>query len=230
MSDEGTYLYAVTRSPPVAPDVSALEDGTIRLVEHRDVVAVVSDVDLADYGEDGLRTHLEDIRWLEKVARGHDAVVAAAAATGPVAPFRLATVFFDDERMRARLDECYPALLRALERVEGRMEWSVKAVVPESGDGDQPSDAETDQSADQPLSGADYLARKRDLKQQREAAADRGAALADLLHQTLSGTVIASRRLPAQDVASDGPQGHHGAERRLPGRQRGHGGVHGHRG
>jgi len=203
VTDRGTYLYAVTRAPAVTPDVAALDNGTIRLVEHRDLVAVVSGVDLADYGEQGLRTHLEDIRWLERVARGHDAVVAAVAASGPVAPFRLATVFFDDVRMRARLDECYPALLRALERVEGRMEWSVKAVVPQVGEGG-------DVAADSPppqLSGADYLARKRDAKQQREAAADRGAALGDTLHQTLSSTVVASRRLPAQDVRLTGHKG-----------------------
>ena len=45
---------------------------------------------------------------------------------GP-APLRLATICLDDAGVRARLDEWHHALVQALDRVEGRFEWSVKA-------------------------------------------------------------------------------------------------------
>ena len=206
MTDTGTYLYAVTRPPAAAVEVSGLDGAPIRLIEHRGLVALVSDVDLADYGEEGLRTNLEDLRWLETVARGHDAVVRAATAGGPVTPFRLATVFFDDESMLARLDESYDALLRALERVDDRMEWSVKVVVP-----DAPAD-ETSPGADETTpspagSGTDYLMQKRAAQQRRESVADQAAGLADELHRALSTGVVASRRLSPQDPRLTGHEG-----------------------
>ena len=96
------------------------------------LIAVVSDVDLVEFGEEGLRANLERLEWLEEVARGHDAVVQAVAALGPTAPLRLATICLDDGGVRRRLDEWYHALELVLDRVQGRMEWSVKAFAPHS--------------------------------------------------------------------------------------------------
>ena len=206
MTETGTYLYAVTRAPATEPETAGLADGKLRLVDHRGLAALVSDVDLAVYGEQGLRTHLEDLQWLETVARTHDAVVRAAAANGPVAPFRLATVFFDDESMRARLDERHDALVRALDRVQARTEWSVKVICPDEPAAES-SDAKASQATGDRGPGADYLMRKRAEKQRRESAADTAAALADDLHATLSVGVAASRRLSPQDPRLTGHKG-----------------------
>jgi hypothetical protein len=207
VTDTGTYLYAVTRHPAAAVEVAGLDEAPIRLVEHRGLVALVSDVDLADYGEEGLRTNLEDLRWLETVARGHDAVVRAATAGGPLTPFRLATVFFNDESMLARLDESYDALLRALDRVDDRMEWSVKVLVPDVPADEVSPGTDAQSTPGRARSGTDYLMQKRAAQQHRESAADRAAGLADDLHQALSTGVVASRRLSPQDPRLTGHKG-----------------------
>ena len=85
-----------------------------------------------------LSRNLEDLSWLEKVARGHDTVIHAVAGAAATAPLRLATICLDDDGVRARLDEWHDALETALDRVEGRAEWAVKAYARS----DAPSSAE----------------------------------------------------------------------------------------
>jgi len=193
----GRYLYAIGRGiPPAALEAEAgLGEAPLRVVEHRGLSAVVSDVDLEEYGEEGLRRNLEDLRWLEYVARTHDAVVRAAAAAGPTAPLRLATVCFDDEQVRRRIDEWHDALERALDRVEGRVEWSVKAYVP---DRVVPAGVPV-AAATGPGAGAAYLRRRKEETVRRQQADEVVARDADDLYDALAASAVAGRRLRPQD-------------------------------
>ena len=176
--------------------------------------AVVCEVDLTSSARRRSRRNLEDLAWLEEVARGHDDVVHAVDRAGPTAPLRLVTICLDDAGVRRRLDEWYDALEQVLDRVEGRTEWSVKVFAPAArprqrrGDG-QPA-----------VGGATYL--------QRSAQADRGAVPAAEVaargrrrgpRRAVAGRRVASRRLPAAGPAADRPPGHDGPQRRLPGRE-----------
>ncbi len=205
MSKTGCYLYAVTRGVETA-DLSAvtgLRAAHIRLIEHRGLAAVVSDVDLDEFGEAGLRQNLEDLRWLEEVARGHHAVVHAVATKGPTAPLRMATICLTDDAVRARLDEWHDALEDALRRVEGRMEWSVKAYAPRLNPNAEPSSADTSG----PGAGTAYLVRRKAAIAEREAGVRAAEAEAEELHAALSRHSAASRRLPPQDRKLTGHQG-----------------------
>lgn len=197
MAETGCYLYAVARGVEIADVtvVAGLRGAPVRLIEHRDLVAVVSDVDLAEFGEDGLRRNLEDLRWLEEVARTHHGVVHAVAAKAPTAPLRLATICLDEGAVRERLDEWHDGLAAALRRVEGRTEWSVKAFAP-------PPPAAVDTAPEgtpEPGAGAAYLMRRKAAAAQRETAQRTAAALVDEVHRELSRHAVASRRLPPQD-------------------------------
>src|SRR5205085_12312421 len=116
VGEQGRYLYAVCRglTPEAVDGIVGLSGGRIDLVMEGDLVGLVSPVDLDEYGEDGLRRNLERLDWLEEAARGHDAVVQAAAAIAPTAPTRLATIFLDDEGVRRRLRERRDAIAAAL--------------------------------------------------------------------------------------------------------------------
>ena len=205
MTETGAYLYAIARG--VDPDRLAgtpgLDGEPLRVVDHRGLVAVVSEVDLADYGEEGLRRNLEDLAWLEQVARGHDDVVQRVAALGPVTPLRLATICLDDDGVRARLDEWYDALQAALDRVQGRQEWSVKAYAD-----DRPAAAPAEEPATTGAgAGAAYLQRKKASTLQRASAQDRALELAERVHHALAGRSVASRRLQPQDPRLTGHEG-----------------------
>ncbi|MGN6129518.1 MAG: GvpL/GvpF family gas vesicle protein [Nocardioidaceae bacterium] len=200
----GLYAYAITRA--LDADLSGrpgIEDAPLRLVELEGLGVVVSEVDLDEFGEDGLRRNLEDLRWLETVAVAHDRVARHLAEHGPTAPLRLATVFLGEDSLRARLAEWRDDAERALDRIDGRSEWSVKAYVdPATVAAAEPEEAPAGGGA-----GRAYLMRRRAATQQREAAAAEDARTADEVHEALASVAVAGRRLPPQDRQLTGHTG-----------------------
>lgn len=211
MAEQGRYLYAIARGldAGAVDGVSGLDGTPVETVEHRGLTAVVSTVDLAEYGEEGLRRNLEDLAWLERVARGHDTVIHAAASRAPTAPLRLATICLDDDGVRARLDEWHDALEAALDRVQGRAEWAVKAYARTGpGEGEQ---AEADSAGDQDTSGRGaglaYLQRKKTQATRQAQSQERAMQVAEQVHEALAARCVASRRLAPQDPRLTGHVG-----------------------
>ena len=203
----GRYLYAITRGvgPGAFQHVEGIGAGRLDLVEHRGLTAVVSDVSLEEFGEDGLRRNLEDLAWLETVARDHDEVVRAVAGSGPTAPLRLATICLDDAGVRARLDEWHEQLAEALDRVEGRFEWSVKAFSRSAPEAEPAAEEPT--ASKKPGAGIAYLQRKRDLTQRRQRSEEQALQQAEEIHAALVRHCVASRRLAPQDPRLTGHEG-----------------------
>jgi hypothetical protein len=201
--ETGRYLYAITRDldPEVLIAVPALGGGRLEIVEHQGLAVVVSSVDLEEYGEEGLTRNLERLEWLEEVARGHDAVVQALAAHGPTAPLRLATICLDDAGVRRRVEEWHAALEQVLDRVDGRMEWSVKVLTPARTP--EPAAA----SAGEKVGGAEYLRRKKAQTEGRLAADEAAVRTAHHIHEALASCTVASRTLPPQDPQLTGHEG-----------------------
>ena len=197
MGERGRYVYAVTRGldPSSLAGTTGLDGRPLDLVRHRDLTAVVSDVDLEEYGEDGLRRNLEDLGWLEHVARTHDAVVRVAAGAGPTAPLRLATVCFDDDQVRSRVEQWHDPLVRALDRVDGRAEFSVKAYASLA----EPAAAGSPAASSGPGAGAAYLQRRKEETRRREQAGQGAAHSAEELYTALAEHAVARRRLQPQD-------------------------------
>lgn len=206
MAEAGIYLYAVARGLPehAVDGEPGLGDRPLRSLELAGLQAVLSEVDLAEFGEEGLRRNLEDLGWLEQVARRHDDVVGFVAAHAPVAPMRLATVFLGEASLRERLDEWGAGLHAALDRVEGCQEWSVKVYVDTAApDGGTAGPAGATTSGP----GAAYLQRRRQQLTAQEQAQEEAARVGDAVHEHLSGDVVASRRLPPQDRRLGGYEG-----------------------
>ncbi|GAB7007736.1 GvpL/GvpF family gas vesicle protein [Nocardioides sp. AN3] len=195
----GRYLYAVTRglSPGEITGVTALGGAPLDVLEHRELCVLLSSVDLDEYGEEALRRNLEDLRWLETTARGHDQVVRLAAQHGPTAPMRLVTICLDDAGVRSRLDESYDQIVQALARVEGRAEWSVKAFAPAAATEERPTAVGVG-------GGAAYLRARKAAVEGRRADEEAAADTAEQIHESLSHVAVASRRLPPQDPRLSG--------------------------
>ena len=194
----GLYAYAITRGLG-AGEVAGqrgIGDAPVRRVEREGLVMLVSEVDLEDFGEEGLRRNLEDLAWLESVALAHDEVARFAAGRAPTAPLRLATVFLTEDSVRAQLAEWHHEAERALDRIEGRTEWSVKAYADPSA---RPDPQAADAAAPGAGAGKAYLLQRKAATQRREQGAQEDAAIAEELHAELEKLATLSRRLPPQD-------------------------------
>ncbi len=210
MTDSGRYLFAVTRGLATEGlgDSRGIRGSALELVPCGRLQAVVCSVDLHEFGEEPLRRNLEDLAWVEEIARAHDEVVRAVAGRSTVAPMRLVTVYADDAGVQRQLREVEDDLVAALGRVEGCAEWSVKVYA--AG----PDRVTEPPVRDKETSGAAYLKRKRDQATARRSADEESAQLAQRMHETLAGLADASRTLAPQDPRLSGrsqPMIHNGA-------------------
>ena len=197
MAEHGRYLFAIGRGidEGTVASTTGLRTAPLALVEHRGLQAVVCDVDLADFGEEGLVRNLEDLRWLEEVARGHDHVVRTVGAEATIAPMRLVTILSGDASVRDRIEELHDELVDVLDRVEGRREWSVKAYAVPGREEPGPMSPRGTGSG----SGAAYLQRKKEQAARRRTASERAVQIADEVHAHLAQHAVAGRRLQPQD-------------------------------
>ena len=167
------YAYGVVAAE-CAADVPRAAAGVELQAVAADPLAVVSSVvSLDEFGEEALRSNLNDRDWLERHARLHEDVLLAVAAAAAVVPFRFGTICLTADDLRALVDERRDALAASLARVRGRVEVGVKLWVDESrlASALQPDADET------PKSGRAYLeARRAD----RRRAADADAVVADV--------------------------------------------------
>jgi len=200
VSGSGTYLYAVTR--PLAGSsldgVRGIGGEPVRTVDAGEVACVVSTVGLDEFGEEPLQRNLEDLAWLERVAREHDAVVQALADRTTVVPLRLGAVYVDDDSAAARVAQLRTAALATLDVLDGREEWGVKvyAVEPPVQNGTAP--------ADRPSSGLDYLRRRRGELERKAVDAQALARDADAVFEDLRTVAVLARRHRPQDPALSG--------------------------
>ncbi|WP_151770188.1 GvpL/GvpF family gas vesicle protein [Streptomyces abyssomicinicus] len=122
------YVYAVCR--PFEAALQAQLGGVAgcppTAVHHQGLVAVVSTVPAVEFDEGPLRQRLEDRAWLTATARAHEQVIDALTTVTTPLPLPFATVLPDDSAVRVLL-ETHAAEIRAvLDRLAGRVEWSVR--------------------------------------------------------------------------------------------------------
>lgn len=211
---DGWWVYCVVPADRELPrDVPGIAgDEAPQAIAADGLAAVVSRVPLNEFGEQPLRENLNDLGWLERTVRAHEAVLDAALVAGAVVPMRVCTIYRDDAQVRAMLDDRGDLFRDALARLAGKAEWGVKVVadrerlaahVREHSDQARALDGDM---ANRPEGGA-YLARKKLAALVRDEA-DR--ILDEVLRETharleewASGSVV----LPAQSRELAGYEG-----------------------
>jgi hypothetical protein len=169
----------------------------VRTLPRSGLVAYVSTVSLDEFGEAAARRNMEDLSWLERMARAHDRVVEAVTRQTPTAPVRFLAVYADDARVQDLLDRKYEDFATVLDSVTGRTEWGVKvyadaaaltapaAEQPDQGGGERP--------------GTTYLLRRKAASRRREDVQSDATAKAEGIFATLSELASAGRRHRPQD-------------------------------
>jgi hypothetical protein len=210
----GVWAYCVARAgeplPEGLPGVDA--SGQVERIEHGQLAALVSRVPLSEFGEDPLRGNLNDLDWLERVARGHEAVLERGLEQATIVPLRLCTIFEDEDGVRRMLEDQRLALSTALEVLSGHQEWSVKLLA----DGElleaaaRARSPEADALADQldtRSAGGNYMLRRRLERHVREAADELAVSVADDVHARLQDWASDAVLNPPQNRDLSGHEG-----------------------
>ncbi|MFF4348172.1 GvpL/GvpF family gas vesicle protein [Streptomyces sp. NPDC001530] len=137
----------------------------VTLVGSGSLAAAVSAVPERDFSEQALRVRLEDLEWLEAVARPHHAVIETLSAHTTVLPLRLATIYLDDAHVRDMLDAREEDFAGLLDRLADHVELGVKVYAEPPPDSEE---AAPDEAPDD-TSGRAYLQRRRQQRRTRDA-------------------------------------------------------------
>ena len=204
----GTYVYCVTAGEPSCsleglPGVDARY--AVRPIRHAEITALASPVPLTDFGAEPLKRNLNDLSWLERIARAHQRVLDGALKEATVVPLRLCTVFEDDAGVEAMLERQHDVLAGALARLAGRQEWAVKLIADRARRSQgQGSDASAGGGDAQ--SGRAYVDRLRRDRAARSDAQRTTRAAAREIHRDLAARAVATRvlRKPARELSDGG--------------------------
>lgn len=214
------YVYAICRPfrSALQRQLTGVAGSPPKQLTHHGLIAVVSTVPEADFAEEPLRAHLEDMEWLTTTARAHQQVIDALTVVTTPLPLRLATVFRDDSGVRTMIEAREDDFRRILDRLEGRVEWGVKVYAePEPAEAAQPGEparpkegaegAEGGRPGRGAVSGRDYLRQRRMQTRAREDVWQKAAAFSGRLHETLSAFAEDSRLHAPQSAALSGASG-----------------------
>jgi len=181
-------------------------------VTYGGLTALVSRVRLDEFGAEALKRHLEDLEWLERAARAHDAVLARALDCDAVVPLRLCTIFTDEAHVREMIERERELLLDALGRLRGRSEWSVKVLADPRGleaaaREHSPALAATSAETEGASPGRSFFARKQLDRALRDEARALAEAAAEEVHIRLEQAAAGAKLLPPQHPDLSGRSG-----------------------
>jgi hypothetical protein len=206
----GLYLYGVVRADVRITGKLAGVDARyeVFLLEGNELAAIVSSVPLDEFGEEQLRENLNEVAWLEEKARGHESVLEAMLESTTVVPMRLCTIFHDEKHVREMMGREGAVLLEALERLEGKSEWGVKAFAAPGALERAAAERAGEKAGGGALSpGAAYMDRRRKEARAREEAEEIADGWAQEIHERLTRAAAEALLNPLQRREVSGHEG-----------------------
>ena len=207
---EAVYVYGVAAAtdPPRLPDgLEGVSPGAgPTLLEHGGLAVITSAVPLRDFDEENLHANLNDVAWLERTARAHEDVLAAACDSTTVVPLRLCTIYRDGEQVREMLERERAVFVDALERLRGKTEWGVKLYAePGALERAAAAHGQADEGGGGELSpGAAYMSRRSDEARSRELADGLAGEWVDLVHGRVAALAVEALVNPVQAPEATG--------------------------
>jgi hypothetical protein len=210
---ELVWAYCVARASAATPlDGGGVSGAAVERIEAAGLVALVSRVPAAQFAEQPLRENLNDLAWLERVARAHEAVLERSFALTTIVPLRLCTLYEDEAGVSAMLEREHAALDEALERLHGRQEWGVKVIVDperlaEAARASSPDAATFEEELTDRSAGGAYILRRRLERHVRERAESLAADVAAQVHARLQDWALDAVTHGAQNRDLSGHEG-----------------------
>src|SRR4029079_19545628 len=130
-SDTGYYVYCVAELSAAETIIGERmptpieETAGVELIASNKLAAIVSQVLLSEYSEEGLAGKLTDASWTAIRAMRHEHVVEFFAKRTSVVPLRFGTIYLNKDRVEQMLTAQELHLKTILGRLEGSEEWGV---------------------------------------------------------------------------------------------------------
>jgi hypothetical protein len=197
-AESALYVYGVValQHAAAAAELTDLDNRrSLATVSEGRLSAVVSRVPAEEFAEGRLRAHLNDMDWVETVARGHEQVLDALCRRTTVIPMRLCTVYKTERGVREMLLRESDTLLGALEQLEGKTEWGVKVFF------ERPRASRTasrDSASTEGGSGAAYMDHRRQERDRARQLDEHVEAAVAEIHETLGSQADESTLNPPQ--------------------------------
>jgi hypothetical protein len=208
------WAYCVMRAggPEPALPEGIHGSGPVERVEAEGLAVIVSRVPRSEFGAGALQRNLNDMAWLERTAREHEAILDAALLGATIVPLRMCTLYETADNVQGMLARENEALNEALGFLEDRLEWSVKVLVSSDalievarvqlGPDDEPPSA-TERRGE----GGAYLLGRRRERLLRQRAQSLAVDLAEQIHARLQDWAIDAVTRPAQNPELSGHEG-----------------------
>jgi hypothetical protein len=204
VTELGCYVYGIVPADSPVVGTAGIDPAhPLEIVEEGALGALTSRVPLDEFGEDALRERLEDVTWLERMARRHEEVLETVQREhATVVPMRLFTIYAGEGSVREMLIREREFLLDALERLAGRAEWGAKLFALPDGPELTDEEIEGEESIDEKLAetrpGESYLLRRRLADVRKEASSRLLQARSEETHAQLAALAVEARLNPLQ--------------------------------
>ncbi|MGB8454956.1 MAG: GvpL/GvpF family gas vesicle protein [Anaerocolumna sp.] len=128
MENKGILVYCIAKELDESISEIAGLDGINKLyaVENQELYAIVSDVDLEEYGEENMAEKGEDIEWLKEKATIFMDVILKINSLASIIPMKFLTIFTSEERVKGIISDNIDQFLHNFEKIKNREELSVK--------------------------------------------------------------------------------------------------------
>ena len=115
------YVYAIARAGHPTPD-----DVEVEALETDGLSVFYAPVDAVEFSQAVIDARSKDVEWLGAIGYRHQSVMSALMHGGTVIPLRAFTLFANETTLRNHVKAERANLLRILDRLEGKQEWTLR--------------------------------------------------------------------------------------------------------
>jgi len=197
-----SYVFCLVRSAR-RPTLRRITDGMpggsdLRAVDmDEELWAIVQTVSESDYGEEALAEGLQNLKWVGARAIAHERVIEAFLSGPALLPMQLFTLFTSDARVAEHVRADRARVRRILKRIDRKVEWGLRLIFNET--------LVREKAANKVAkSGAEFLARKRDLLDVNRTRLADARKTADRLYKAMGKYAAAAQRRTSLERSAPG--------------------------
>jgi hypothetical protein len=120
------YLYCITEAKPSRTTFFEETGVKIYPIYLQGVYAIVSKVLSDEFDEESLKKNLNNMEWVERKTRQHEAIIEEIMKNSTVLPFKFATIFETEEKVKRLLRDNNGKLKKVIGELGGKEEWGFK--------------------------------------------------------------------------------------------------------